>query len=210
MPLHGRLSYIPARDVSIASDWQGDDYALRIGGKMREAVVFGTNLELTREISTTLGEKCIRLSDRIENLSVDPSPLMYVYHCNPGFPLLDAGSRLVLHSQLSTEWLEDQPVEPEVYAVAKGPQRRERDDAFVHRPMADADDMVHVALVNDRLELARTGSSSGARYPSSTSGNTSQRHVCYGHRTGQRSMLGRAWNRTRLPAADRARPSAHV
>ena len=86
MPLHGRLSYIPARDVSIASDWQGDDYALRIGGKMREAVVFGTNLELTREISTTLGEKCIRLSDRIENLSVDPSPLCMSTTATPDSP----------------------------------------------------------------------------------------------------------------------------
>ena len=196
MPLHGRLSYIPARDVSIASDWQGDDYALRIGGKMREAVVFGTNLELTREISTTLGEKCIRLSDRIENLSVDPSPLMYVYHCNPGFPLLDAGSRLVLHSQLSTEWLEDQPVEPEVYAVAKGPQRRERDDVFVHRPMADANDMVHVALVNDRLELALYWKFKRSEIPIVNQWQHFHKGTYVtGIEPGNASMLGRAWNR---------------
>ena len=56
---------------------------VRIHGKMREAVVFGQNLELTREISTVLGEKSIHIYDRIENLSVDPSPLMFVYHCNP-------------------------------------------------------------------------------------------------------------------------------
>ena len=102
MPLHGRLSYIPARDVSVDGAWQGDDYRIKIGGKMREAVVFGTNLEMTRQLSTTLGEKCIRIRDRIENLSVDPSPLMFVYHCNPGFPILDAGTRLLLNSHKST------------------------------------------------------------------------------------------------------------
>ena len=31
-------------------------------------------LELTREISTVLGEKCIRIHDRIENLDSKPTP----------------------------------------------------------------------------------------------------------------------------------------
>ena len=52
--------------------WEGEQYVVRIHGKMREAVVFGTNLELTREISTVLGEKSIHIYDRIENLSVGP------------------------------------------------------------------------------------------------------------------------------------------
>ena len=68
--------------------WENEEYTVRVRGKIREAVVFGTNLEMTREISTTLGEKCLRIHDRVENLSVDPSPLMVVYHTNPGFPVL--------------------------------------------------------------------------------------------------------------------------
>ena len=91
--LHGRLAFLPAKNVVANAGWEGERYVVRIHGKMREAVVFGTNLELTREISTVLGEKSIHIYDRIENLSVDPSPLMFVYHCNPGFPVLDSGTR---------------------------------------------------------------------------------------------------------------------
>jgi hypothetical protein len=196
MPLHGRLSYIPARDVSVSGDWQGDDYSLRIGGKMREAVVFGTNLELTREISTQLGEKCIRISDRVENLSVDPSPLMFVYHCNPGFPLLDAGTRLVLHSRLSTEWLEDRPVGPETYAVAKGPQAKEHDEVFVHRPLADSEDHVHVALINERIELGLYWKFKRSEIPLVNQWQHFHRGTYVtGIEPGNASMLGRAWNR---------------
>ena len=119
--------------------WEGEQYVVRIHGKMREAVVFGTNLELTREISTVLGEKSIHIYDRIENLSVDPSPLMFVYHCNPGFPVLDSGTRLLINSEKTTEWLEDREVGPEVYQVAKGPGDDDGDDVFVHRPIADAE-----------------------------------------------------------------------
>ena len=89
--LHGRLSFLPARQVHTDGQWDGDDYIVKVRGKVREAVVFGTNLELTREISTVLGEKSLHIHDRIHNQSVDRSPLMFVYHCNPGFPVLDEG-----------------------------------------------------------------------------------------------------------------------
>ena len=86
MPLHGRLSYIPAKNVGIEEGWEGGDYVVRIRGQMRQAEVFAENLELSREISTVLGERSIHIRDRIENLAADRSPLMFVYHCNPGFP----------------------------------------------------------------------------------------------------------------------------
>ena len=132
--LHGRLAFLPAKNVVTNAGWEGEQYVVRVHGTMREAVVFGTNLELTREISTVLGEKSLHIYDRIENLSVDPSPLMFVYHTNPGFPVLDSGTRLLINSEKTTEWLEDREVGPEVYAVAKPPQEEARDDVFVHRP----------------------------------------------------------------------------
>ena len=151
--LHGRLSYLPAKGVMTEATWEGDDYIVRVRGRMREAVVFGTNLELTREISTVLGEKCLRIWDKIENLSVDPSPLMFVYHTNPGFPLLDAGTRLVINSAKTTEWLADREVSRQTFEVAQPPQQEAHDDVYVHRPIADADGNAHVGLINDGLKL---------------------------------------------------------
>jgi hypothetical protein len=196
MPLHGRLSYTPARDVSVGGSWQGDDYAIKIGGKMREAVVFGTNLELTREISTVLGEKSIRIRDRIENLSVDPSPLMFVYHCNPGFPILDAGTRLILNSRKSTEWTQDREVGPEQYTVAKGPQNKADDIVFVHRPLADRQGNVHVALINDRLELGLYWKFNHKEIPIVSQWQHFHKGTYVtGIEPGNASMLGRDWNR---------------
>ena len=122
--LHGRLAFLPAKNVVTNAGWEGEQYVVRVHGKMREAVVFGTNLELTREISTVLGEKSLHIYDRIENLSVDPSPLMFVYHTNPGFPVLDSGTRLLINSEKTTEWLEDREVGPRSTRSPSRPRRR--------------------------------------------------------------------------------------
>ena len=78
---------------------------------------------------------------------------MFVYHTNPGFPILDAGTRLVINSEKTTEWLEDREVGAETYEVAQAPQQEAHDDVYVHRPRPDAQGNVHVGLINDRLQL---------------------------------------------------------
>lgn len=199
--LHGRLAYLPAKRVLADADWETDangaeQYVVRIRGKIREAVVFGTNLELTREISTVLGEKRIRIRDRIENLSADPSPLMFVYHTNPGFPVLDEGSRLLIRSEKTTEWLEDREVGPDVYAVAQAPQPDEGDNVFVHRPVAGPDGNARVGLVNDRLGLGLGWTFPQAEMPILNQWQHFHRGTYVtGIEPGNVSMLGRAWNR---------------
>ena len=197
LPLHGRLSYIPGRNISLDSKWLEDDFELSVSGKMRESIVFGPNLELTRKISTRLGEKCIRITDSIENLSVNPSPLMFVYHCNPGFPILDAGSRFVIHTDLSTEWLEDQPVTVDEYNIVSSPRSREKDDVFVHRPLVDKSGNVHVALINDRIELGIYWTFQKTEMPLLNQWlHYHKGTYVAGIEPGNVSVLGREWNRT--------------
>lgn len=194
--LHGRLSFLPAKHVVADGNWEGEDYVIRVRGKIRQAEVFKTNLELTREISTVLGEKCLRIHDRIENRSIDRSPLMFVYHCNPGFPVLDAGTRFVVKSEKTTEWTEDREVGPEVYTTALGPQPSFVDNVFVHRPIPDAEGNVRVALINDRRQLGLYW-----KFPISEIPLVNQwQHFIRGTyvtgvEPGNASMLGRAWNR---------------
>jgi hypothetical protein len=194
--LHGRLSFLPAKSVVAESGWEGEEYVVRVRGRIREAVVFGTNLGLTREISTVLGEKCLRIHDRIENHSVVRSPLMFVYHCNPGFPLLDEGTRFVIDSEKSTEWREDREVGPETYAVARAPQDEAHDDVYVHRPRADAEGNVHVGLLNDRLQLGLYWRFPLREIPLVNQWQHFHRGTYVtGIEPGNASMLGRAWNR---------------
>lgn len=194
--LHGRLSFLPAKNAVAEADWEGEDYVVRVRGRMREAVVFGTFLELRREISMKLGERRFSIHDRIENLGADRSPLMFVYHCNPGFPLLDAGARVVIHSARTTEWKEDREVGPEAYTLVRGPQKKARDDVYVHRPLADIQGNVHVGLINDRLKLGLYWKFPRKEIPIVNHWqHFHQGTYVMGIEPGNVSMLGRAWNR---------------
>ena len=196
MPLHGRLSYIPAKNVGVEAGWEGEDYVLRIRGQMRQSEVFMENLEMTREIRAVLGENRLQICDRVENLAADPSPLMVVYHCNPGFPLLDQGTRLVLHSRKSTEWQQDAEVSTSDYAVAKGPQATAHDDVYVHRPLADRQGKVHVGLLNDKLGLGLYWKFKRSEIPVVNQWQHFHKGTYVtGIEPGNCSVLGRAWNR---------------
>lgn len=195
--LHGRLSFLPAKQVRAGGRWQGDDYVLEAEGRIREAVVFGTCLEMSRTVSTTLGERSIRIHDRVENLAAERSPLMILYHMNPGFPLLDAGARLLVRSQRSTRWRDDREVGPEVYAAAAPPPRPGADDVvYVHRPIADADGMATAAFVNERMGLGLRFRFPLAEIPLLTQWQRfATRTYVTGIEPGNCSPLGRAWNR---------------
>lgn len=194
--LHGRLSFLPAKQVRAGGRWQGDEYVMEAEATIREAVVFGTCLELSRTISTTLGERSIRIHDRVENLAAERSPLMMLFHMNLGFPLLDAGARLLVRSECTTRWQDDQEVGPEVYAVAGLPERGAGDVVYVHRPIADGAGMVSAALINGRLGLGLRFRFPLAEMPLLTQWqHFAQRTYVTGIEPGNCSPLGRAWNR---------------
>ena len=185
-----------AKDVSARGVWEGDDYVIRVGGRMREHAMFGHCLEMTREISTVLGEKTIRIHDRVENLGVDPAPLMVVYHTNPGWPLLDRGARMLINSKKSTEWTRDREVAPEDYCKIGGPRAKAHDDVYVLRPAADRRGMAHVGLVNDRLGLGLTWTFPRRELPILTQWQHFHKGTYVtGLEPGNCSVLGRAWNR---------------
>ena len=93
--LHGRISNSAAEDVCIAQEWEGDEYVIRLGGKIREASAMGEHMVLTRTIETRMGQKGFVLRDVVENRGFEPQPLMMLYHFNFGFPLLGPQARVV-------------------------------------------------------------------------------------------------------------------
>lgn len=98
--LHGRIGNAPARNIRVEQEWDEDDeYMLSVEGTMREAVVFGENLTLTREVFTAMGEKRFWVQDTLTNEGFRRSPFMLLYHCNVGWPAVDGGSRLYAPSR---------------------------------------------------------------------------------------------------------------
>lgn len=94
--LHGRISDIPAAIESINQpDPAVGKLDMSITGVVREAQLFGANLELKRTISSTIGEPTIRIHDVVTNRGSIIAPHMMLYHCNFGWPLVDEGTDIV-------------------------------------------------------------------------------------------------------------------
>ncbi len=96
--LHGRISAQPAEDVSISRGWneEGSEYRIRISGVVREAAIFGENMQLERSITTSLGSNMIMVTDRVTNLGPAEDYVQILYHCNFGYPFISPDIRFPL------------------------------------------------------------------------------------------------------------------
>ena len=151
--LHGRISHIPADHVQVSEAWSGDEYVISISGQMRQAVLFGENLLLTRSISTRLGANQFTLKDVVRNEGYRSTPHMMLYHCNFGFPVVSPDSALLI---------EDESVEARDEAALRGlsehtqfgqPMPDFAEQVYIHRPQASADGFARAAIVNRALNF---------------------------------------------------------
>ena len=153
LPLHGRASYLQARNVYVDGEWQGDEYVMWAQGRTRESVVFGEDVRLTRRVWARLGESRLFVDDVLENLSHTDVPLMLAYHFNVGFPLLDDGCEL-LSSAHEIEPITENRDAALTNASHYGPPRADWQAAvLVHRMRAASDGWATTAFVNRQLGL---------------------------------------------------------
>ncbi|BDV31443.1 aldose 1-epimerase family protein [Microbacterium terricola] len=93
--LHGRLTAIPARLLRVEEDWQESGGTLRVVGEVIQATSFGEHLRLTRTIEIDMFGATVRVRDVVDNLGFEPTPHMFLYHLNIGYPFVDEGTVLV-------------------------------------------------------------------------------------------------------------------
>lgn len=149
--LHGRISTIPAERVSLSERWEGDTLWLEVSGVMREARLFGPNVELHRTISARGDGAGLRLCDHIINVGARPSPAMLLYHINLGFPLLDECAELVLPCIGMDPRDAEAEAGKEQWATMHAPVTGYAEKVYFHRMKADADGNVTAALINQKL-----------------------------------------------------------
>jgi hypothetical protein len=94
--LHGPISNTPAEEVSCRTEWRGDDFVVVISGKVRQAQLFGEKLMLHRTITAQAFDKRIFIHDVVENTGHQRESLALLYHINPGYPVVEDGSRLLI------------------------------------------------------------------------------------------------------------------
>ncbi len=87
-PMHGTVSNIPAELNRIDDAENG----LTVEACIRDAVIFGKKLTLKRRYFFSYTENSIRLEDSVTNEADFDTPVLILYHCNMGYPLLSENS----------------------------------------------------------------------------------------------------------------------
>jgi hypothetical protein len=146
--IHGHVSNTPAKNVCVDGEWQGDDYVYWVQGKVTEAQVFATNLELTRKIVGKLGENTIRVYDRVENKGWSKQDHMYLYHCNLGFPLIEGGTEYLFPAKSTTPRTELASKHIDTWREFPAPTKDQEEWVYYHDLGADADGHTMAAFVN--------------------------------------------------------------
>lgn len=149
--LHGRVSNIPAENESVFAEWEGDEYVMRIRGKVRQSRVFGENMTMTREIKTRLLSDSLTIHDTIENCGFSVTPLMLLYHINFGYPIVDKDTVLVQSKTSVKARNEEAQKGIGQFDVFSDPIPDYQEQVFYHDMEPDADGFVTACLFNKKL-----------------------------------------------------------
>lgn len=167
-PQHGFIRNTPAEHCGARTYWVGDDYYLELTGTMRESSLFGTNLVLRRTITTKLGDTAVEIRDEIENeSSTENVPCMVMYHCNAGFPLLDACSQFEINPIETGDRDEIAAVgrKEESPLVFGEPIVGYDEQVFYHKLAADEQGWCYATMFNPERKVALTVSYDSKELP---------------------------------------------
>ena len=101
--VHGRLHSIPAQILELSAGENG----VKIVAEVRDTALFGQNMVLTRTVSTAAGSDEIKIEDRLANRAFRDEKYCMLYHVNVGYPIVDAGAKIVgkfAESRPRTQW----------------------------------------------------------------------------------------------------------
>ena len=149
--LHGRVSNIPAQKVSVQAGWQGDEYIIGVHAKIVEASVFGPHLTLVRSIFAFLGQHKLYVHDEVANEGHAPAPHMMLYHVNFGFPVVDAGSRLIAPSLKVVARDAYSGKRIENYGAFTAPRAGVKEKVYYHELAVASDGLTLAGIVNPNL-----------------------------------------------------------
>ena len=147
---HGRIGTIPAEKVSYGGAWQGDQYVLTVSGEVLQGVLFGEKLIMRRTIRMALGAPRIEIETSVENAGFELSPLMLLFHCNLGWPLIDAGTRIKGNFVNITPRDEEASKDQENALSFENPTPGYREKVYWLTP---AEENPRISVVNETLPL---------------------------------------------------------
>lgn len=151
-PMHGRYSQIPAQLLSQRAELEGNRYILELTGQVQQYRLFGEHFVLTRTIRSEYGRNAIHVKDTIANQAFEKVPLMLLYHCNFGYPLLDESTNIHLESDVMPR---DEVARQGLlnHKQIHAPTTGYEEQVFFHDPKADDNGVITVGLSNPALSI---------------------------------------------------------
>jgi Domain of unknown function (DUF4432) len=96
---HGTFSHLPARDLRIDRDVEGDEVVVSVRAVIDDVDALGTHLRCERLVRTTTGRGEVMVRDVVTNLGAEAVAAPFLYHVNLGAPLWSPGARLEVASR---------------------------------------------------------------------------------------------------------------
>lgn len=151
--LHGVLSHTPAEQVSVSEEWINGKYHISVTGTMKDNVVFGHALALTRKISTVMGDNTITIEDKVENQGTRKTHCMLLYHINIGYPVISPKSYIRAAKHMLEPRDKDAEDGIKEWNKCSDSSSSAKAQCFYHDIPAGKDGFSEIAMVNPDLKL---------------------------------------------------------
>ncbi len=147
---HDRVAITPASHFNYGERWEGERCFLWAEGTVRQEIVYGENLLLTRRYEAEVGSSSFTLRDVVRNDGYYPCPHQLLYHFNIGYPVVDDGAELLasLSGPVPGSIFEGDSGATDRYRMFSGPEQSFFAEGY-EIPMAPGGDgWVAAAVVN--------------------------------------------------------------
>ena len=142
LPMHGRVSGIPATLTGYGVRASADGLEAFVEGVVSQIAIFGEHLTLTRRVSIRYGSAEIRIDDTVANNGYAPSPLAAMYHVNIGWPTFAPGALINIGGT---------PTSGDVVREVLPPTPDTAQSVTIYSITADRDGRGMAEIVNERL-----------------------------------------------------------
>ena len=150
---HGCIANRPAEHLNIFESEAEDGPAVELVGTMKEGMLGGTNLSLTRSIRVFYRKDEIEITDVVKNEGFRRVPHTILYHCNMGYPLLQPDSRFSIpHSTVRARTPFAERELPRLDEILP-PQDAMEEACYYYSPVADASGWTTATLENKRERI---------------------------------------------------------
>ncbi|MDD6995707.1 MAG: DUF4432 family protein [Candidatus Borkfalkiaceae bacterium] len=96
--LHGSHHNTPARVIKAECNEEG----ITVEAEISATALFGKNLLFKRKVFTAVGSGEVQITDTLENRGYIEENYCLLYHVNVGYPMLDAGAKIVANVKNAT------------------------------------------------------------------------------------------------------------